>query len=124
MYGLLTRALSMLLLVAMAAAIWFWNFASEHAGWATLIVVWCVLYATLAVRQDRIGARTLQDARMRDAHVPSMSPVEYEHFVARLLSQAGWNAMHCGQTGDQGCDVFAELRGFRAVCQVKHYRGR
>lgn len=51
-----------------------------------------------------------------------MSPTEYERFVARLLEQAGWSVKHVGRTGDQGCDVLAELRGFKAVVQVKKCR--
>jgi HJR/Mrr/RecB family endonuclease len=56
--------------------------------------------------------------------VPSMSPIEYERFVGRLLQRAGWTVKQCGRAGDQGCDVVAELRGLRAVVQCKLYRGK
>jgi restriction system protein len=51
-----------------------------------------------------------------------MSPLEYEQFVARQLKAAGWSVEHTGRTGDQGCDVLAELRGIRAVVQVTKAR--
>ena len=44
--------------------------------------------------------------------------------AARQLERAGWKVLHCGKNGDQGCDVLAELRGFRAVVQCKLYRKR
>ena len=87
--------------------------------WWTLVFVagFCAF-----VWRDLRTQRAITDARLRDEHVPSMSPAEFERFVARQLEQAGWSVRHTGRTGDQGCDVVAELRGFRAVVQVKKCR--
>ena len=76
------------------------------------------------VREVRKQKAAAVAERLRDEHVPSMSPTEYEQFAARQLERAGWAVKHCGRTGDQGADVIAELRGFKAVCQVKLYRSR
>lgn len=79
-------------------------------------------FALRATIKEQRAAAAAVGERMRDEHVPDMSPREYEQFAARLLEQAGWRVLHCGQAGDQGCDVLAELRGFKAVVQCKLYR--
>jgi HJR/Mrr/RecB family endonuclease len=124
MFRLAFRAVIWLALLAMALVVLVIQFAALHPAIAAFTGTAMIWFGFRVAKEMRKQREAKLGARMRDEHVPSMSPVEYEHFVARLLAQAGWNAMHCGQTGDQGCDVFAELRGFRAVCQVKHYRGR
>lgn len=86
------------------------------------IVPLMLIYSVFAVRKDMKRQRSEADSRLRDEHVPDMSPLEYEQFIARQLEQAGWTVTHCGRPGDQGCDVLAELKGFRAVIQAKLYR--
>ncbi len=99
-----------------------WNLA---AAYPVAFAVTAPLAVLLAVRLEMRARKLKRDAidqRLRDEHVPSMSPVEYEQFTARQLERTGWKVRHVGQQGDQGCDVVAELRGFRAVIQAKHYR--
>jgi restriction system protein len=96
-------------LLAEAHPLWFWLSAGLFAAY----VAWAVVLE-----------RRRLDAIRRDAHVPSMSPVEYEHFVARLLNDAGWNVRHIGALGDQGVDVIAEIRGVMVAVQAKKYSGR
>jgi restriction system protein len=118
--GLIGRALALLVMLAFTCIAALWAFADAHPWLAAVVFPLIAWRVVVLERRDR----AVVDARMRDEHVPSMSPTEYEQFVARLLIAAGWISTHRGQTGDQGCDVLAELRGFRAVVQVKHYRGR
>ncbi|MBD5805101.1 Restriction endonuclease [Azoarcus sp. Aa7] len=50
-----------------------------------------------------------------------MSPIEFEHYCARILREAGWDARVTRSSGDQGVDVLAEFDGKRAVFQCKLY---
>lgn len=50
-----------------------------------------------------------------------MSPIEYEHFVADVLKQRGWEARLTKASGDQGVDVVAEKSGKRVAIQCKLY---
>lgn len=120
MFGLATRGLSLLFTVALVAVALAWQFAVDHPALAISIGSLTVS----ALCSISIARRRRLDAQMRDEHVPSMSPTEYEQFNARLLERAGWRVRHCGHTGDQGCDVVAEIRGFKAVVQCKLYRSR
>ena len=124
MYGLVSWALAMLFMVAFPGIAVLWSFASEHPALAAFVIPFIVWRLVVAERKDQRLKREALDARLRDEHVPSMSPPEYEQFAARQLERAGWKVLHCGHTGDQGCDVLAELRGFRAVVQCKPYRNR
>lgn len=124
MNGLIGRALAMLFMVAFAGIAVLWSFASEHPVLAAFVIPFIVWRVVVAERKEQRLKREALDARLRDEHVPSMSPREYEQFAARQLERAGWKVLHCGHSGDQGCDVLAELRGFRAVVQCKLYRAR
>jgi HJR/Mrr/RecB family endonuclease len=124
MYGLVTRALGTLFMVLLAAVALLWQWASENP-WLAAFAIPSVLVAAYALGRMELDRRqAITDARLRDEHVPSMSPREYEQFTARQLERAGWKVLHVGKTGDQGCDVLAELRGFKAVLQCKLYRKR
>ena len=120
----MARAASMLFMVVLAGVALLWQFASEHPFWATVLIPSAVCGLYLIGKQERQKQQEVIDARLRDEHVPSMSPREYEQFTARQLERAGWKVLHVGRQGDQGCDVLAELRGFKAVCQCKLYRKR
>jgi len=52
---------------------------------------------------------------------PAMDAVEYERFVAALLSSRGWDTRLTKGSGDQGVDVIAEKQGVKAVIQCKLY---
>jgi restriction system protein len=117
-FRLVTQALGTLGLVLLAVLALLWQWAAEHPGWALAIgcgLVWLSVYGVRLQRAQRL-------AMQNDAHVPSMSPLEYERFVARELERAGWRVKHCGAAGDQGCDVLGYRDGFRLVVQVKLYR--
>jgi restriction system protein len=93
-------------LLAEAYPVAFWSSAvalSALIGWGAVLQ-----------RRERL-------ARLTAEHVPSMSPIEYELYIARLLLNAGWSARHVGSLGDQGVDVIAELRGTRVAVQAKKY---
>jgi restriction system protein len=119
-FRLVTQALGTIGLVLLAVLALVWQWAAEHPGWALVIgsaLIWLSVYGARLQRAQR-------EALQNDAHVPSMSPLEYEQFVARELERAGWKVKHCGAAGDQGCDVLAYRDGFRLVVQCKLYRGR
>lgn len=124
MFRLLTKAAGSLLWVAGGILALIWTAYENYPHLTVFVGSVLVLMLCWGADITRKRRENLVDARMRDELVPSMSPTEYEQFVARLLARAGWDAKHCGQTGDQGCDVLARLRGFICVVQVKHYRGR
>jgi restriction system protein len=96
-------------LLAEAHPLWFWLSAGLFAAY----VAWAFVLE-----------RRRLDAIRSDSHVPSMSPIDYEMYVARLLNDAGWDVQHIGEVGDQGVDVIAELRGVRVAVQAKKYRSR
>ena len=120
--GLIGRALSMLFMVALAIIALLWHFIATQP----LLALWTIPTATYVLyrigRHEREKQLKALDERLRDEHVPDMSPLEYEQFASRLLERAGWSVRHCGQAGDQGCDVVAELRGFKLVVQCKLHR--
>ena len=124
MFGLLGRTAGTLLAILGIALVMLWQWAYANPLLAAILIPGglCVVF-TLA-REHNAKRAALLDAIGRDSHVPSMSPAEYEQYTARQLEQAGWNVTHCGRQGDQGCDVIAELRGFKAVIQCKLYRKR
>jgi restriction system protein len=119
-FRLVTQALGTIGLVLLAVLALVWQWAAEHPGWALVIgsaLIWLSVYGARLQRAQRL-------ALQNDAHVPSMSPLEYEQFVARELERAGWKVKHIGTQGDQGCDVLAYRAGFRLVVQCKLYRAR
>jgi restriction system protein len=117
-YRLVAGTLGTLGLVLLAVVALAWQWAAEHPAWALAIGSALVGASVYGMRLQRAQREALQN----DAHVPSMSPLEYEQFVARELERAGWKVKHCGAAGDQGCDVLGYRDGFRLVVQVKLYR--
>jgi HJR/Mrr/RecB family endonuclease len=117
-FRLVTQALGALGLLLLAALALLWQWAAEHPLWALALGAGLVWLSAYGMRLQRAQREALQN----DAHVPSMSPLEYERFVARELERAGWKVKHCGAAGDQGCDVLGYRDGFRLVVQVKLYR--
>ena len=109
----------MLAMVFLAVVALVWQWASENPRLALVVIPSAVAALYFLGRHERRKQQAILDARLLDEHVPSMSPTEYEQFTARQLERAGWTVRHIGRTGDQGCDVLAELRGFRAVVQCK-----
>jgi hypothetical protein len=66
---------------------------------------------------ERVAARK----RLSKSYHDGMTPTEYEHLCARLLSQAGWKTEVTRASGDQGADVVATKGNTRAVIQAKKY---
>lgn len=60
-----------------------------------------------------------------DRELGSLSPEEFEAFVAALFERDGWRASLTAQSGDMGIDINLTRRsdGRRAVVQCKRYRG-
>jgi restriction system protein len=54
---------------------------------------------------------------------PGMEGFEYEAFVSRILTDAGWKVWNKGDSGDQGVDVVAEGFGVIVAIQCKRYQG-
>lgn len=50
-----------------------------------------------------------------------MTPLEFEHYCAKVLRERQWNARVTQASGDQGVDIVAEKRGRRIVVQCKKY---
>lgn len=51
----------------------------------------------------------------------SMSPIEYEHFCASRLRDAGWDTQVTKASGDQGADIIARNGSRVLVAQCKKY---
>ena len=122
MFGLFSRALTAFVVCLAIVVGGVWHMAVTWPMEFWLFIVPCFLALFHVEHQAKKRRHAAMDERLRDEHVPSMSPREYEQFVARLLERAGWKVTHSGRVGDQGCDVVAELRGFRAVVQCKLLR--
>jgi len=56
-----------------------------------------------------------------DEDLSSMDGHEYEHYVADLIRECGWNAFVTKASGDHGADIIAEKEGFRLAIQCKLY---
>lgn len=68
------------------------------------------------VAQPPRGAAGIKDAS-------AMSPLEYEHYCAALLSEGGWSTRVTPEGGDQGVDIVAKKNDKTLVVQVKRYEG-
>ena len=57
-------------------------------------------------------------------HLNNMTGVEFETYVARLLTKQGYVVQGTPTTGDQGADLIAQKNGKKIIVQVKRYAGR
>jgi restriction system protein len=66
-----------------------------------------------------------EQARMavNSGYDDSISPIEYEHFCARLLRDNGWVAETTKASGDQGADIVAKRGTEIVVVQCKKFAG-
>jgi HJR/Mrr/RecB family endonuclease len=117
MFSLLSRALGAMLLGIGVVIAGIWTAAETYPLQFWLLAPPLFAYGAWRV----VLERRAHLARLTTDHVPSMSPIEYELYIARLLLNAGWSARHVGSLGDQGVDVIAELRGTRVAVQAKKY---
>lgn len=66
-------------------------------------------------------AEEFQETDVTDEFDELMSGHEYEHYVADLIRQAGWEAKVTSGSGDHGADIIAEKDGIRVAIQCKLY---
>jgi restriction endonuclease Mrr len=55
--------------------------------------------------------------------VQSLSGVEFETYISRLLRSAGYEVQGTPTTGDQGADLIAKKDGRTVIIQAKRYQG-
>ncbi len=55
--------------------------------------------------------------------VQSLSGVEFETYISRLLRSAGYDVQGTPTTGDQGADLIAKKDGRTVIIQAKRYQG-
>lgn len=92
---------------ALAGAFW-----PKTAGLAFMsLALFGVLHLAVLVYEQ------IAEPQFRD----NMSPDEFEHYCAALLSRAQWRAQVTPAGADQGVDIVAEKRGQRIVVQCKMY---
>jgi restriction system protein len=79
-----------------------------------------------AYREAReAGERLRQQARRAEsrlAQLDSLTPEEFEEFVAELFEALGYNVERVGGTGDEGIDLKVERRGLVGIVQCKYHR--
>ncbi|GEM_PF-1219992 len=80
-----------------------------------LIVVWVVAIALLRLRLAR--NKTIDELR-------SLSPTEFEDWVAARFRELGYRVRLTGMGGDHGADLVLEKPGELAIVQCKRYRAR
>jgi HJR/Mrr/RecB family endonuclease len=90
-----------------------------------IVVVGALVPAMIKAGREQQSAREARENAFRPGFVDVdlLSPIQYEHYCAELLTQAGWKA-RVTPPQDQGADILAELRGFRLVVQCKKYQNR
>ena len=65
---------------------------------------------------------TNRDVEMSNA--AELDPIEFEMFVANILSGFGWDTNTTRASGDQGVDVLASSSGLTVAIQCKRYTGQ
>lgn len=79
--------------------------------WMLLVWQW-----RLAGGRGRLSAMTLEQLQ-------TISPVEFEQFVAELFERRGYRVTMRGRSGDKGVDLeLVNEQGRRAIVQCKRYR--
>ena len=58
-----------------------------------------------------------------ESDVQSLSGVDFEAYIAKLLRSAGYEVQGTPTTGDQGADLIAKRDGRTVVIQAKRYQG-
>lgn len=73
------------------------------------------------IDDDTAIAEEYWNATRTDEFYDGMSGHEYEHYVAELIRQHGWNAQVTSGSGDHGADIIAEKNDIRVAVQCKLY---
>jgi HJR/Mrr/RecB family endonuclease len=113
--------LAVVLLLLIFAVVHF--FEKDPIGSIICLIIACVLLP-FEVRKERARLLARENAfRPGFVDVGLLSPIQYEHYCAGLLKNAGWQ-VKTTSLQDQGADVIGELRGIRLVLQCKKYTNR
>lgn len=89
--------------------------SAVEAGWASKLEDWI---------EGAIDAAERNDRNDRPVHgIVSLSGIEYERYCADRLRRSGWDVAVTKASGDQGVDLIARLKSFKAVVQCKRYAG-
>jgi HJR/Mrr/RecB family endonuclease/cell division protein FtsB len=97
------------------------NFLAPFLNKVDLSIYW--LYNKLeAMFKEYHAARSKQSTLSGDA-LRSLSGVEFETHIARILKKAGFEVGGTPATGDQGADLIATRDGRKIVIQAKRYEG-
>jgi restriction system protein len=65
--------------------------------------------------------RQAQRADLKLAQLGSLSPEQFEEFVAELFEALGFEVDRVGGTGDEGADLLLRRDGLRAIAQCKYH---
>jgi HJR/Mrr/RecB family endonuclease len=101
----------------------------QSGGWLLLLIfVLTYKYKSIArllqsIRERGRQARYFEQAQTIQ-HILSLSPTDFEHYIADLFRRQGYRVTQTGQTGDHGVDVRAEKDGLKFVVQCKRYTDR
>ena len=91
----------------------------EMAAAITLIFVWAGL-----IWQSRLRRRSkVRSLAMTKEQLYELDPKDFEHYVAALFRQKGYQVTVRGRSGDHGVDLeLTSNKGKRAIVQCKRYR--
>ncbi len=90
---------------------------AELAGFVTLALVWGVVWW----RGSRGTAVAVQPLDIDQLY--SLTPYEFEQYVARLFRRKGYSVNLRGRSGDHGVDLLVrQPGGKKAIVQCKRYR--
>lgn len=87
-----------------------------HVAYVALGVMGCLL---ILRRYLKVMTRRSTEIRNFD----SMSGLEFEHYIAKLLQKNGFHNISLTEKYDLGVDIIAEKHGIRWGIQVKRYSG-
>ena len=71
--------------------------------------------------ENQIEEKIKEHQGMNTKFDDTMDGFEYEHYVAKLFQEAGWQAKVTQGSGDQGADVLANKEGVSMAVQCKKY---
>jgi restriction system protein len=95
----------------------------EHiAKWASLIAVGTIGIVILLKLANRFKNAPFNTHLNMNA-IDVMTGLEFEHYVARLLSSQGFGAIRMTEQYDYGVDIIAVRDGITWGIQVKRYSG-
>lgn len=97
----------------------------QYCLWLALIATACASFIFLSVFLfKRQQAKRKQNLLIKTgvAQIETLTPFEFESWVAHVLELLGYHADTTKKSGDYGADVIAEKAGIRIAIQVKKYQ--